>query len=106
MPELTSARIEKSFRYRIDGKVYPYHSSSDNRNEIECSMICHLGLNAPYLVRNRRLAFENTEIMDEDEYTEEEWWDIVEYYDTMDENGKYVEYCNAIIDMIVGTLKF
>lgn len=62
----------------------------------------NLGLNSEYLVRNRRMAIENSEIMDEcaDEYSIYEWESIVDYYDHM-HNGDYEEYCVAFINIII-----
>ncbi|MCI8983078.1 MAG: hypothetical protein HFG78_11830 [Hungatella sp.] len=60
-------------------------------------MIDHLGLNSYHLVRNREEAIEASGIFDE-EYSEEEIQDIIDYYLNMD-NGKYVPYCGAIADI-------
>ncbi len=59
-------------------------------------MIDHLGLNSYYLVRNREKAIEESGFFD-DEYTEDEIRDMIDYYDHMDE-GKYVPYCGAIVE--------
>ena len=67
-------------------------------------MIREFGLNSFHLKRNRRLAIEESEVFDDCEYSKEEISDIINYYNSM-ENGKYQEYCKAIIDGLVWRLK-
>lgn len=86
--------IEQMFHYGLDGKVYP--SGRDEKRRGAKEMIDHLGLNSYYLVRNREKAIEESGFFD-DEYTEDEIRDMIDYYDHMDE-GKYVPYCGAIVE--------
>ncbi|MBE5845303.1 MAG: TIGR02646 family protein [Butyrivibrio sp.] len=96
MPKPTDADYERCVKYHIDGKVSPFHECNDSRYEIEKSMIKHLGLDALYLIRNRRKAIEASELMDEAEYTVSDFMDFIRYYDVM-HCGRYEEYCGVII---------
>lgn len=93
----TDIRIESMFNYTLDGKIIPAHQ--DNRSVIESKMIHEWGLDSFHLERNRRMALEQSEIYDGYDYEEDEIWDIINYYDGK-QNGKYIEYCNAIINVL------
>ncbi len=98
----TNAMIEQMFHYIINGDILP-----DGKNQIRKAakdMIREFGLNSFHLKRNRRLAIEESEVFDDCEYSKEEISDIINYYNSM-ENGKYQEYCKAIIDGLVWRLK-
>ena len=100
-PLLTSADVEKVLHYRINGEVEPYHNSNHPMHSVELSIINHLGLNAPFLVRNRKNAYDVSELMDDDiEYDKEDWEDLIKFYDSK-HNNKYEEYCMAFIDLIL-----
>lgn len=93
----TDNKIEGMFRYSLDGTIEPAHK--DDQMIIERKIIHEWGLDSFHLNRNRRLALEQSEIYDGYDYSENEVWDIIDYYDGK-QNGKYIEYCNAIIDVI------
>ena len=99
IPSLLSADIEKCFKYSISGEVFPNHPKGTEKYDIEKKMIENIGLNAPYLIRNRKNVIDNSEIMDDCEYSADEWRDFISYYDNM-HDGKYEEYCNVIINII------
>lgn len=89
-----SPEIEGMFRYGLDGYVYPAGRDEERRGAKE--MIGHLGLNSYYLVRNRETAIEESGFFEE-EFTEDEIRDIIDYFDNMD-GGAYVPYCEAIVE--------
>ena len=91
----STPEIKGMFRYGADGWVYP--GGKDETRAAAKEMIDHLGLNSYHLVRNREEAIEASGIFDE-EYSEEEIQDIIDYYLNMD-NGKYGPYCGAIADI-------
>lgn len=93
----TDDEIEKMFRYALNGKIYSAHQGV--KEAIEKKMIREWGLDSFHLERNRRMALEQTEIFDECNYAEDEVWDIIAYYDEK-QDGKYIEYCNVIIDVM------
>lgn len=62
-------------------------------------MIIQMGLNSFHLERNRREAIENSEVFDEEEYSDEDIRDFINYYSNKD-NGAYVPYCMAIVDCL------
>lgn len=99
MPSPLDPDIEKCVEYRVDGKVSPYHHRDNIKYEIEKRMLEHLGLNAPYLVRNRRKTYEESELMDDADYDTEDWMEFIRYYDSM-HNGMYEEYCGALISLM------
>lgn len=98
-PKPTDSEFEKCISYRINGFADPYHKIGDDRHSLEKEFIEKVGLNAPYLIRNRRQVIEKSEIMDEAEYSNDDWMDFISYYDKMHE-GNYEEYCAVIIDII------
>lgn len=104
MPELTTFDIEKCIKYQYSGRVVPYHEKNDSRHELEKIMIEKLGLNADYLVRNRRLAISKSELSDDVEYSDSDWSDFIRYYDNM-HNGEYEEYCGMFIVLMNELIK-
>ncbi len=102
MPGLTDASIEECIKYNIDGRVSSYHDRKDPRSNTEWEMIEHLGLNAPFLVRNRRRAICNSELTDDEskyEYSQEDWTNLIDYFMTR-HSGKYEEFCNMFVQII------
>ena len=93
----TDDQIETMFRYALSGEINPAHRGG--REAVEKKIIREWGLDSFHLERNRRMALEQTEIFDMCDYTEEEVWDIIAYYDGR-QDGKYIEYCNVIIDVM------
>lgn len=93
----TDDEIETMFRYTLNGKIYPAHRGG--KEAVEKKIIHEWGLDSFHLERNRRMALEQTEIFDMDDYTEDEVWDTIAYYDGR-QDGKYIEYCNVIIDVM------
>lgn len=93
----TKLEIETVFRYSVDGKIHsvPRKPTTDIAQE----MIIHMGLDSFHLERNRREAIENSEVFDEEEYSDEDIRDFIDYYSNQD-NGKYVPYCMAIVDCL------
>lgn len=81
-----------------DGNIRP--AGENTLREVSKKMIYEFGLDSFHLVRNRRLAIEASEAFEEIEYTDEELSDLIGWYDSMVDNGKYIEYCNAIIDVL------
>ena len=96
LPELTSEEIEKCLKYTMSGKVIPYHEKHDVRYEFEKLMIEQLGLNAPFLVRNRKSAIENSELCEEAYYEASDWQDLIRYYMEM-HDGEYEEFCMMFV---------
>ncbi len=94
----TQAGIESMFHYTPDGNIRP--AGENTLREVSKKMIYEFGLDSFHLVRNRRLAIEASEAFEEIEYTDEELSDLIGWYDSMVDNGKYIEYCNAIIDVL------
>ena len=99
IPKPTEPDFEKCVSYRLNGEVKPYHDKNDMRYSLEKELIEKLGLNAPFLVRNRRTAIAKSEIMDDCEYSEDDWLEFIAYYDSM-HDGNYEEYCATFIDII------
>lgn len=99
MPELTSDGIEKSILYKLDGTVTAYHKGGSFKNSVENEMIEHLGLMAPYLVRNRRLAIQSSELMEDLDYSSDDWAELIRYYDEK-HDGMYEEYCGMFTQVI------
>lgn len=90
-------KIENMFKYSIDGKIHSIRGQEDAN--IADIMIHNLGLNSFHLERNRRQAIEASEVCEEEDYSEEDIRDFIDYYSNMD-NGKYVPYCQAIVDCL------
>lgn len=93
----TDDEIETMFHYALDGGIHSAHNGG--KEAVGKRMIREWGLDSFHLERNRRMALEQTEIFDMQDYTEDEVWDIIAYYDGRQE-GKYIEYCNVIIDVM------
>lgn len=93
----TDEAVEKIFTYSPNGKIriIPGKKESD----IAQNMIKNIGLDSFHLERERRGAIECSEFFDNDDYTEEDIWDFIDYYSNMD-NGQYVPYCKAIVDCL------
>lgn len=87
--------IETMFHYTPDGMVHP--AGRDHLRAAAREMIHHLGLDSYHLVRNREAAIEASGFFDS-EYTEDEIWDMIDYYSNLD-NGTYIPYCGAIADV-------
>lgn len=98
----TDTAIERMFYYTIKGEIFP--NGKNQMRKTAKDMIREFGLNSFYLNRNRRLAIEESEVFDDCDYSKEEIADIINYYNSM-QNGKYQEYCNAIIDGLLWRLK-
>lgn len=97
----TDFDIEKMFRYSLDGEVHsvPEREEASTVNK----MISEFGLNSYVLLRNRKEAIEASEVFDEQEYSDDEIRDLIEYYSN--KNGEsYVPYCKAIVDSLVTLL--
>lgn len=100
----TNPDVEKMFRYSASGEV---HSVSEREeSEIIDQMISEFGLNNYALIRNRKEAIEASELCDkevsEDEqqdYSDEEIRKFIEFYSDKHE-GRYVPYCQAIVDSL------
>ena len=89
--------VEKIFQYSLDGKMHSVPRKPTTN--IAQEMIIHMGLDSFHLERNRREAIESTEIFDEEEYSNEDIRDFINYYSNKD-NGVYVPYCMAIVDCL------
>ena len=94
--------VEEMFQYSVDGKIHsvPRRSTTNIAQE----MIVKMGLDSFHLERNRREAIENSEVFDEEEYSDEDIRDFINYYSNKD-NGKYIPYCMAIVDCLKDCLK-
>lgn len=93
----TESVIEKIFRYSVDGKI---HSMPRKATTVVAQdMITQMGLNSYHLKRNRREAIEGSEVFDEEEYSDEDIRNFIDYYLNKD-NGRYVPYCMAIVDCL------
>lgn len=104
MPDPTSSDYEKCVDYNLKGETVPFHSNRDGRYTVEKNIIENLGLNAPFLVRNRRNAIMKSELYDDAEYDNDDWFEYIRYYDNVHE-GQYEEYCNAIIMLMRSMIK-
>ncbi|MDE7414894.1 MAG: TIGR02646 family protein [Lachnospiraceae bacterium] len=93
----TDDKIETMFRYALSGGINPAHRGE--KEAVEKKMIHEWGLDSFHLERNRKMALAETEIFEMQDYTEEEVWDTIAYYDGR-QDGKYIEYCNVIIDVM------
>lgn len=93
----TEAKIERIFRYSVDGKIHSV-PRKDTTN-IAKEMIIQMGLDSFHLNRNRREAIENSEVFDEEEYSDEDIRDFINFYSNKDD-GVYVPYCMAIVDCL------
>ncbi|RKI30385.1 TIGR02646 family protein [bacterium 1xD8-6] len=93
----TEAEIEKIFQYSVDGRIHsvPGRPAANIAQE----MITQMGLNSFHLKRNRREAIENSEVFDEEEYSDQDIRDFIDYYANKD-NGFYIPYCMAIVDCL------
>ena len=91
------AEVEKMFKYSIDGRIHSVQKRPTTN--IAQQMIIQMGLNSFHLERNRREAIENSEVFDEEEYSDEDIRDFINYYSNKD-NGAYVPYCMAIVDCL------
>ncbi len=91
------ARIEDLFKFSPDGEIHIIQGNA--LSNIAKEMKDNLGLDCYHLNRNRRQAIEESEYLDETEYTPEEIQTFIDYYANMD-NGKYMPYCKAIIDCL------
>ena len=98
---LTDIEVEKVFKYSPDGKISVI--SGRITSNIAQEMINNLGLDSYHLQRSRREAIEASEVFDEQEYSDENIRDFIEYYSNMD-NGVYVPFCKAIVDCLEGIL--
>ena len=98
---LTDIEVEKVFKYSPDGKISII--SGRITSNIAQEMINNLGLDSYHLQRSRREAIEASEVFDEQEYSDENIRDFIEYYSNMD-NGVYVPFCKAIVDCLEGML--
>lgn len=97
----TDIEIENMFKYSIDGKIHCVRGKE--KSNIADMMIHNLGLDSFHLERNRRQAIEYSEVFDEDEYTDEDIRNFIQYYSNKD-NGQYVPYCQAIVDCLTDLL--
>lgn len=97
----SDAEVEKAFRYFPNGKISSVRGRSTSN--IAQEMIHNLGLDSFHLERDRKQAIEASEVFDDEEYSEEEIRDFIEYYSN--KNGEtYVPYCKAIVDCLEGML--
>lgn len=103
-PEMVSpsdGEIENMFRYTVDGRI---HSVEGRRtSHIAEEMIHNMGLDSYHLERNRREAIEESEVFDEEDYSDDDIRYFIDYYSSMNE-GEYVPYCKAIIDCLIDYL--
>lgn len=93
----TDIEVEKIFKYHTNGKVNSARGKA--ASDIAQEMIHNLGLDSFHLERDRRQAIEASEVFDDEDYSEEEIRDFIDYYSNKD-NGVYVSYCKAIIDCL------
>ena len=93
----TDIEVESVFKYFSNGKI----STANGRttSNIAQEMINNLGLDSYHLERNRREAIEVSEVFDEEEYSDDQIRDFIDYYSNKN-NGIYVPYCKAIIDCL------
>lgn len=89
--------VEKVFKYLPNGKI----SSVKGRttSNIAQEMINNLGLDSFHLKRSRREAIEASEVFDDEEHSDDEIRDFIDYYSNKD-NGAYVPFCKAIVDCL------
>ncbi|MCM1256543.1 MAG: TIGR02646 family protein [Roseburia sp.] len=93
----TEAEVENMFQYSVDGKIHSLPRKITTN--IAQEMISHMGLDSFHLERNRRNAIESSEVFDEEEYSNEDIRDFINFYSNKD-NGMYVPYCMAIVDCL------
>ena len=55
-----------------------------------------MGLDSYHLIRNRRAAIESSEVFDENEYSNEDIRNFIDFYSNKDGEA-YVPYCMAIV---------
>lgn len=98
----TEAEIEGMFKYTVDGKIHSVQGKPTA--DIAQEMIVQMGLDSFHLIRNRHEAIENSEVCDDEEYSNEDIRDFINYYSNKD-NDKYEPYCMAIVDCLKEQLK-
>lgn len=96
---ISPAKIEaeKIFKYLPNGKIMSVKGRSSSN--IAQEMIHNFGLDSFHLERDRRQAIEASEVFDDEEFSEEEIRNFIEYYSNKD-NGVYMPYCKAITDCL------
>ena len=90
-------QMTRMFRYSIDGKIHSVPRKSTTN--IAAEMIIQMGLDSFHLNRNRCEAIESSEVFDEEEYSNEDIRDFINFYTNKD-GGSYVPYCMAIVDCL------
>ena len=93
----TDTEAETAFRYSPDGRINSVKGKTTSN--IAQEMIHNLGLDSYHLQRSRREAIEASEVYDDEEYSQDEIRDFIEYYSHKD-NGVYVPFCKAIVDCL------
>ena len=93
----TEEEIERMFRYSVDGKIHSVPRKPTTN--IAAEMITQMGLDSFHLNRSRREAIENSEVFDEEEYSNEDIRDFINFYTNKDD-GSYIPYCMAIVDCL------
>ena len=93
----TDIEAESVFKYFPNGKI----STTNGRttSNIAQEMINNLGLDSYHLERNRREAIEASEVFDEEDYSDDQIRDFIDYYSNKDA-GVYVPFCKAIINCL------
>ena len=97
----TDATIEGMFSYQENGDISP--KGENRKSWLGKQMIEHLALDSFHLVRNRRNAIEASEVYDAAEHDDAEIRDFIDYYDHK-VDGKYVPFCQCIIDCLTRQL--
>lgn len=94
---LTDPEIEDMFLYLENGEVLP--AGKNKTAQIGSQMIEKLALDSFFLTRNRRGAVEMSEVYDDVDYSDTDIRDFIGFYDNK-EDGKYIPYCQCIIDCL------
>lgn len=90
----TESKIEEMFQYSLDGNIHSIQKKPFTN--IAQEMIGHMGLDSYHLIRNRRAAIESSEVFDENEYSNEDIRNFIDFYSNKDGEA-YVPYCMAIV---------
>ena len=93
----TDIEVEKVFKYSPNGKISSIRGRTTSN--IAQEMVHNFGLDSYHLERDRQQAIGESEVFDDEEYSEDEIRSFIEYYSSKD-NGTYVPYCKAIIDCL------
>jgi uncharacterized protein (TIGR02646 family) len=86
---------EKIFEYTYDGRIKPHED--DPRAQM---MIEKLGLDTYSLQRAREIAIDFSGIFEETYIDQDKKEELLSFYNTPDQEGKLLPFCNAIINLL------